>query len=363
MPARVRPPSCGGRPHAAPLGAVGLAWIGVLSLVVGFGPPSLGLGDPFEPRIGSLELAALRAEPAPPVRALSSALLDANTDHFLLAHNADARLAPASLTKMMTALVAIERVPLSTPIIATEHSLAEPAVIGLDAGDQLPLEEMLYGLLLPSGNDAALAVAESVGGGSIDQFVSWMNNQAAAMGLKNTHFANPTGLDAPNHYSSARDVAEMARALMDETTLARIVSTPRYIVSGTPPYLFMSINPLMGTYAGLDGVKTGFTDAAGSTFAASATRDGQRLIAVVMNSPDIGAEARQLLDLGFDQMPPGPLTISRAGLARVRAAGGGPPLRLTGWETPLLRGFSWRQQDVLHSMVLMGLRPLIQWTQ
>src|SRR5438093_13507777 len=97
------------------------AWMCLLSAAVGFGPPSLGLGDPFEPRIGSSELAVLRSESDPPVRAVASALLDANSDHMLLAHDADARLAPASLTKIMTALVAIERAPLSPPIIATER--------------------------------------------------------------------------------------------------------------------------------------------------------------------------------------------------------------------------------------------------
>lgn len=335
----------------------------MLSLVAGFGPPSLGLGDPFESRIGSNELAALRGQPLPPVRAVASALLDANTDHFLMAHAADTRLAPASLTKMMTALVAVERAPLFAPILATERSLSEPAIIGLDPGDQLSLEEMLYGLLLPSGNDAALAIAESVGGGSIEQFVSWMNDRVVSMGLKNTHFANPTGLDAANHYSSARDMAEIARALMADPTLARISATPRYIAPGPPPYLFLSINPLMGNYDGLDGVKTGFTDAAGRTFAASATRNGQRLIAVVMNSPDIGAEARQLLDLGFNQMPVRPVTIGRAGLARVQVASSSVAVRLAGWENSLLRGFSWREQDVLHSLVFLGRRPLIQWTE
>jgi len=225
------------------------------------------------------------------------------------------------------------------------------------------LEQMLYGLLLSSGNDAALAIAESVGGGSIDQFVSWMNDRVATMGLKNTHFSNPTGLDTDNHYSSARDVAEMARALLSDPTLARMVGTPRYIVPGPPPYLFVSINPLMGSYDGLEGVKTGFTDNAGRTFAASANRNGQRLIAVVMNSPDIAAEASQLLDLGFNQMAPTPMIIQRPGLASVRSGGGGPSVRLAGWENPLLRGFSWRQQDVLHFMVLLGRRPLIQWNQ
>jgi D-alanyl-D-alanine carboxypeptidase len=297
------------------------------------------------------------------VRAVASALLDGNTDHVLLAHDADARLAPASLTKMMTALVAVERAPLSTPIVATERSMSEPAVIGLEPGDQLPLEEMFYGLLLSSGNDAALAIAETVGGGSIDQFVASMNDRVTAMGLKNTHFSNPTGLDAPNHYSSARDVAEMARALLADPTLARIVATPRYVAPGPPPYLFVSINPLVGSYDGIDGVKTGFTDDAGRTFAASATRNGQRLIAVVMNSPDIGGEARQLLDLGFNQIAPVSMMIESRGLAALREGNGSPALRLAGWERPFLRGFTWRQQDVLRSMLLLERRPLIQWTE
>src|SRR5207237_1806078 len=119
------------------------------------------------------ELAALRAMPQVPttVRAVGAVVLDADSNHALFSRNADARLAPASLTKMMTALVALEHASLGDTIRATERSLSEPTIIGLDPGDTLPLEYMLYGLLLNSGNDAALAIAETLGGGSIDRYV------------------------------------------------------------------------------------------------------------------------------------------------------------------------------------------------
>ena len=130
-------------------------------------------------------------------------------------------------------------------------------MIGLDPGETLSLEHMLYGLMLNSGNDAALAIAETIGGGSIERFVALMNERAQAMGLKNTRFANPNGLDQAGHYSSARDMAEIARTLMAEPSLARIVGTRRFVVEGPPLYVFFNSNPLLGAYEGLDGVKTG----------------------------------------------------------------------------------------------------------
>ncbi|MBI4214171.1 MAG: D-alanyl-D-alanine carboxypeptidase, partial [Chloroflexi bacterium] len=319
-----------------------------LALVcLGFGPPTLTSLDPFGPSLTAEALNTLAATaPALPVQASASIVVDADSGHALAATRADARLAQASLTKIMTALVAVERSDLNAAIHTTERSLTEPSVIGLGPGDTLPLEEMLYGLLLSSGNDAALAIAETVGGGSIERFVGWMNERATAMGLHNTRFANANGLDAQGHYSSARDVAETARALLAEPTLARIVNTPRRVVQGPPPYVFVNNNPLLGSYEGLDGVKTGFTDNAGRTFAASASRDGQRLIVVLLNSPDIRAEGRQLLDFGF-RMQTATLNLWRPGFSRVISdpGTGVRETRLGGWELPFLRTFSLRDVD------------------
>jgi D-alanyl-D-alanine carboxypeptidase len=295
--------------------------------------------------MGSVELAAVRGAPQIPdsVRSVAAIAIDGSSGHALAAKNADARLAPASLTKMMTALVAVRRASLADSILATERSRSEPSIIGLDPGDVLSLEDMLYGLLLPSGNDAALAIAENIGGGSIDTFVGWMNDQAAAMGLKNTHFANPHGLDQPGHYSSARDMAAIGRALMAEPALASIVATPRHVVAGPPLYLFRNSNPILGTVPTIDGIKTGFTDDAGRCFAVSATRDGRRIIAVVLNSPNIGLDAQALLDAEFAASRPAAVTVARPGFADVRVEGtvspGKPATVLVGWEAPLLRAY------------------------
>lgn len=339
-------------PHSALI-----AWLLLAACMLGFGPPTLGSGEPHTPSVGSRELAALRAVPtlSPTVAAVAAAILSGSDGHVLAGRNADARLAPASLTKMMTALVALERFPLASAIVATERSQSEPSVIGLDPGDVLSLEHMLYGLMLPSGNDAALAIAETVGEGSIARFVGWMNERAERMGLHNTRFTNPTGLDEPNHYSSARDMGQIATAVMAEPTLARIVGTPRLTVPGPPLYFFMNSNPILSTYPGIEGVKTGFTDDAGRCFAASATRDGRRIIVVVLNSPNIGAESQILLDAGFEMSRRTAVQAARPGFAGVIAvaetgqsdSAGPPTLNLAGWELPLLRAFGTSAQSTI----------------
>ncbi len=329
---------------------------------LGFGPPTLTTPDPFGPSLTIDSLNALIADATVvPVEARASIVVDATSGHALAASNADARLPQASLTKMMTALVALDHADLRATIRATERSMSEPSVIGLGPGDTLSLEDLLYGLLLPSGNDAALAIAESVGGGSIDRFVGWMNERAATMGLRNTHFVNPHGLDAAGQYSSARDLAETARALLAEPTLAQIVSTPGYVVQGPPRYLFLTSNPLLGAYEGLDGVKTGFTDNAGRSFVVSAARDGQRVVAVLLNSPDIRFEGRQLLDYGFSTRAVA-LRLWRPGFSRVvadPAISGG--IRLGGWETPLLRGFALPRPNGFQASVSLLGQPVSRW--
>ncbi len=329
---------------------------------VGFGPPTLGSADPLAPRVGAGELAALRSMPSPPatVRARGAVVLDVESDHVLASRNADARLAPASLTKMMTALVALDHAPLTETIRATEQSRAEPTIIGLEPGDTLPLEQMLYGLMLNSGNDAALAIAETIGGGSIERFVGWMNDRAQTMGLKNTRFANPNGLDQMGHYSSARDLAEIARAVMAEPTLARIVGTQRVTYDGPPLYVFFNSNPLLGQYEGLDGIKTGFTDDAGPCFAATAVRNGRRLISIVLNSFGIAAETIALLDMGFATAQPRAVDVPRPGFASVGELGaspGGHTTVLAGWELPFLRAYT----GAGRTTISLAGRRLIEW--
>jgi serine-type D-Ala-D-Ala carboxypeptidase (penicillin-binding protein 5/6) len=295
---------------------------------------------------GSIILAAsvvvVRAdEPlAPAPHARSAIVIDAVTGAVLYERNAHAEYAPASLTKMTTALVAVERVPLDRQIQTTHSFNVVPILIGLEPGDSLPLEALLYGLLLNSGNDAALAIAEGLGDGSQTRFVGWMNEMVDRLGLANTRFKNPHGLDQEGHVSSAYDMAIIGRALMRQPVLARIVSEERREFQGPPRWVFRTRNPLMGVYAGVDGIKTGFDDNAGLCLVATAARDGRRAIAVVMNSPNYGVETASLLDYAFQDggwgapstgawrsaRPEQPMAMLRADL---EGHGGSKPATLT----------------------------------
>lgn len=237
--------------------------------------------------------------PPPRVGARAAIVIDADTGRVLYEQNAHERLPPASLTKMATALVALERARPDFMVVATERSLVEPVVIGLEPGDQLPLREALYGLLLNSGNDVALAIAESVGEGSITRFVGWMNELVAALGLQDTRFANPHGLDVGEHYSSAYDLAVIGRVLLRNPLLRSIVATRDHTYQGSSLWAFHNINRILQAYPGADGIKTGYEIRAGYCMAASATRDGRQLVSVVLNSAQTVQDSSTLLDYGF----------------------------------------------------------------
>ncbi len=207
---------------------------------------------------------------------------------------------------MVTALVAVERAPLDKLVRPTHDYDVTPVLIGIGLGDSLPLRDVLYGLLLNSGNDAALAVAESVGNGSIERFVGWMNQVARGLNLEHTHFKNPHGLDTDGHLSSAYDMSVIGRAVMRQPALASIVGERRHVVDGPPRWVFQATNPLLGRYAGVDGIKTGFDDLAGRCLVATASRDGRRAVAVVMHSGSYANDAASLLDYAFaDERWPG----------------------------------------------------------
>ncbi|HZU04855.1 MAG TPA: D-alanyl-D-alanine carboxypeptidase family protein [Chloroflexota bacterium] len=288
-----------------------LALLGSL-LGAGFGPPQLLERDASAVPLPASQLRALQTYKSPLVTARAAILVDAASDAVLYAKNAEERVAPASLTKMMTALVALERGRLDQRITASERVRVEPVVIGLDPGETLTLEDLLYGLLLNSGNDAAIAIAEGVGG-SIERFVAWMNEKAAALGMQHTHFLNPHGLDMPGHYSTAEDLARLTIAMMRNPVLARIAGTREHIVPGPPLYRFRNTNPLLGVYDGVNGGKTGFTDLAGRCLAVSAVRGGHQVVAVVLDSQNIALDGQVLLDYVFGNYDWLPVTIGRDG--------------------------------------------------
>jgi D-alanyl-D-alanine carboxypeptidase (penicillin-binding protein 5/6) len=238
----------------------------------------------------------------------SGLLFDLDTGQVLWRRFPDHVLPIASLTKMMTALIVVERAKPDDKVRVTKEALAyKGSAVGvLPKGKRVKLETMLNGLLLPSGNDAAIALAQRVSG-TVAHFVERMNAHARDLGLECTRFSSPDGfVDAGNH-SCAIDLAAMARAVLDQPRLARIVKRRRALlpfpIKGGRLYLFNN-NPLLRTgYPGAIGVKTGYTDAAGRCLVAAARRNGRRLGVVLLHSPDLGRQAAQLLDRGFALVP------------------------------------------------------------
>ena len=242
--------------------------------------------------------------PAPPeVTAGAWILYDDTFGHVLAENEPDERRAVASTTKIMTALVVIEKAePDETVQITSQADLAGESEIGLVPGEPpWMVEDLVAALLLQSANDAAVALAQHVGG-SVAGFAGLMNEKAAELGLGNTNFVNPHGLDHPDHYSSARDLLTLTLAAMDDPRLARLVKARSANLPNTPdgdPRVAVNRNELLGAYPGAIGVKTGYTDNALLTLVAAAERDRRRLYAVVLGSADHFGDAAALLDYGF----------------------------------------------------------------
>ena len=237
----------------------------------------------------------------PGVSASCAILVDAESGRVLMEKNAHEERAIASITKLMTALVAVESTSdLDRAVtIQKEWTLAEGSSMYLREGEELTLRELLYGLLLVSGNDAALAIAGFCAA-DVDTFVEWMNLRAKELGMEHTHFVNPNGLPAEGHYSTAADMAKLAIVVMEQPDLAEIVGTKSVTMAGRT---MTNHNKLLWRYEGCVGMKTGYTDAAGRTLVSCAERDGQRLIAVTLNAPNDWADHAAMFDYGFSQWP------------------------------------------------------------
>ena len=211
--------------------------------------------------------------------ARSAILMDAETGRVLYEQNADEPMLIASITKIMTAVVALENGSLEQMYTVTADDMAEGSSMYLAPGERLCLEELLYGLMLSSGNDAALAVAHCVSG-SVEDFVSAMNAKAKELGMTHTSFANPNGLDHESHYSSARDMAVLTAYALRSAAFVRIVSTKSITIGSRT---LTNHNKLLDLYDGCIGVKTGYTRAAGRTLVSAARRDGQLLVTVTLS--------------------------------------------------------------------------------
>lgn len=234
--------------------------------------------------------------------ARSAILVESTTGRVLYEKNADEELPMASTTKIMTALLAIERGDLSSLVTTGPNAFGVPGTsLYLSLGEQLTLEEMLYGLMLVSGNDAAVAVAEHVGG-TVEEFCRMMTERAREIGCEHTVFLTPHGLPMAGHYTTARDLAAITREAMRKPLFCEIVSTQRASLPWQDhgyDRVLVNKNKLLSTYAGALGVKTGYTRAAGRCLAFAAERDGLMLIGVVLNCPDWFDQAAAILDAGF----------------------------------------------------------------
>ena len=254
----------------------------------------------------ALALAAPVFGATPQVTGRSYLVENGATGEILLAHDARARVPIASITKLMTVLLTLEHARLSDVVtVAPGAAAVGESSIGLNGGERLTVRELLEAALIQSANDAADALAIHVGKGSEARFVAMMNARARRLGLKDTHFARPDGLDAPGHYSSARDVTLLARLLMHRPVVRRIVRMRSAAISGGRT--LRTWNDLLSRYPGIYGVKTGHTSAAGWNEVAAARRRGLSIYATLLGSPDRytrNTDLVRLLDWGFSRYRP-----------------------------------------------------------
>ena len=237
------------------------------------------------------------------VSAKGAALYNPDTDTFLYEKNADVRYPMASTTKIMTALVAAEETDLSREVIIPAEAIGiEGSSLYLCEGEKFTMEELLYGLMLRSANDAATAIALAVSG-SIAGFADKMNEKAAALGLTDTHFENPHGLDAPAHYTTARDLAKLGAAAIQNEAVRTIASTyKKTIGEGESTRLIVNHNKLLRSYEGAIGLKTGFTKKCGRCLVGAAEKNGITLVTATLSAPDDWADHTRMLDYGFDAL-------------------------------------------------------------
>jgi serine-type D-Ala-D-Ala carboxypeptidase (penicillin-binding protein 5/6) len=276
---------------------------------------------------------AVRAAPEPRIEARAWTLIDARSGDVLTSHAAAERLPIASTTKLMTAYVALQEMPLDRLVRAAPyHPIYGESLLGLRTGQRISVRDLLYGLILRSGNDAAhdLALAAA---GSLPRFVSQMNRRAAALGLADTHYANPVGLDQRGNFSSARDLATLSRRLLRIPAFARIADARSAVLrSVQPPRRIETINELLRMAPWVTGVKTGHTFDAAYVLVGSGHRKGVDLISVAIGAPSDEARYRdnlELLEYGFRRYRPRLPIHAGEDLAApsIRYSGGELPLR------------------------------------
>ncbi|QAT49411.1 D-alanyl-D-alanine carboxypeptidase [Caproiciproducens sp. NJN-50] len=243
---------------------------------------------------------------APSVSARSAVVIGAADGRVLYEKNSHEKLPIASTTKIMTALLTLEAAARGdeTVLITPEMVRVEGSSMGLKAGDKLTLTALAEGMLSVSGNDAANSAAIAVGG-SIQKFAALMNQKAAQLGLSDTHYVTPSGLDDEEHYSSAGDLAKLTAAALEDPEFARIVAQPKIKVRFSDPdrtVTYTNHNKLLSMYDGCTGVKTGFTKKSGRCLVSAAERNGVQLVAVTLSDPNDWEDHERLLDYGFSRL-------------------------------------------------------------
>lgn len=245
----------------------------------------------------------------PAVQAQSYILVEASTGRVILEKDADVTKYPASMTKMMTAVLALEQLrPDAQVAILADAANTEDCPLGIVKGDIFTRDEIVGGMLMVSDNGAAVALADGIDG-SVPAFAKRMNARAKELGMEHTHFDNPNGLTVPTHYSTARDMMKLARYAMENDTFRKMVARKNAVVHWTHPagktFRVETTNELLGSYPGAVGIKTGWTGESGGCLAAEAKRNGADLLVILMASPTPAGrftDARVLLDYGFSQV-------------------------------------------------------------
>lgn len=264
-------------------------------------------------------------EEGPRLGARAAILLEVSTGTILYARNEHQRRAPASTTKIITALLAVERGGLDEPVhVSPQAAGTRGSSAHLWAGQELAMLDLLHAMMLPSGNDAAVAVAEHLAG-SVPAFARLMNQRVRELGARNSLFQNPHGLDAAGHYTTAYDLALITRTAMEYPVFAQIVSTRKH---QSPGGQWSNTNRLLWSYEGTVGVKTGTTSDAGNCLVSAVNRDGLELIGVVLGSPDRWSESVRLLEWGFGTFRRLELAEAHQPLVEAAAPGSESPIPL-----------------------------------
>ncbi|MBI3969302.1 MAG: D-alanyl-D-alanine carboxypeptidase [Chloroflexi bacterium] len=333
------------RPRIFVLLLLTLGW-----LLVGWGAPGVIEDDqPTEPITAWHSKQLKQARPL--LQAKAAIVVDDASGRVLFESHSHQRLPPASLTKIMTAIVAVDSGRLDEVVDVDVNAWklqaeTDSSVMGITPGERLTIRDLLYGLMMVSGNDAAIAIAKHLAG-SEEKFVELMNAKVRELGLKDTQFRNSHGLHHPEHFTTAYDLAALTRHGMQNPIFADLANRRNYKAQGVKQvYDLYNINRFFGRFKGADGVKTGYTEEAGRCVVASATQDGHRVITVVLNSPDYPTEATWLMEYAFDFFQWQPLDLPPTA-ARDPSRSNGLAVRrstlepLASWERSWLHSFLW----------------------